>query len=157
MTDPKFVDLVTAAHQYLTARQEDLKAEFGLSWHERWDWDSDRGTIVFSDGGVARVIAKAQLVGSVSKKTGTWLWAWANQSIEERLRRDLNEVRRFGEHQGIWQLSTAKWEADEVDGWEMTSISAYVLHAKGAYRMPSEKLVTFAILDSLAWAPGAAA
>ena len=87
---------------------------------------------------------------------GTGLWAWANDSIEERLRTDLNEVRRFGEHRGIWQLSTPKWEADEVDGWEMTSISAYVLQAKGAYRMPSEDLFTFAILDSVVWAPGAA-
>ena len=101
MADPKFVTLVTAAHQYLSARQEELKADFGLSWRERWDWDSNRGQIVFSDAGVARVIAKAQLVGSVSKKTGTWLWAWANPSIEEHQHRDLNEVRRFGEQHDI--------------------------------------------------------
>jgi hypothetical protein len=152
MAEPKFVELVTAAHQYLTARQDALTDEFGLSRYERWDWDADEGNIVFSNGGTPRVIARAQLVGSVSKKTGTWLWSWANGSIEKELCRDLEEVRKFGEQKGIWQLTTAKWEADEVDGWEMTSISAYVLQSKGAYRMPGEHLFTFAILDSVEWA-----
>src|SRR5439155_17718984 len=113
-----------------------------------------RGTIVFSDEGVPQVVARVQLVGSVSKKTGTWLWAWANPSIEAHLRRDLDEVKRLGERRGIWQLSTAKWEADVVDGWEMTSIAAYVLQAKAAYRMPHEHLFTFAIFDAVERAPG---
>jgi hypothetical protein len=153
MADSRFVELVTAAHQYLTARQDALMATFALSSYERWDWDADHRSIVFSDGGVPRVITQAQLVGSVSRKTGTWLWSWANDSIGPELREDIMEVRRFGEHHGIWQLTTAKWEAEEGDGWEMTSIAAYVLQAKGAYRMPSQHLVTFAIFDSVAWAP----
>jgi hypothetical protein len=152
MPDPKFVDLVTAAHGYLTARQEHLKDAFGLSQYERWDWDDSRGAVVFSDRGVPRVIARSQLVGSVSTHTGTWLWAWANGHVEERLRRDLDEVRRYGEHHGIWQLTTPKWEADETDGWEMTSIAAYVLQAKGAYRMPNGHLFSFAIFDAVDWA-----
>ena len=153
MGDPNFVELVTAAHAYLTERQEALRAEFGLSTYERWDWDAGLGTIVFSDGEAPRVIARAQLVGSVSRKTGTWLWAWAKGSIEPHLCRNLAEVRRFGEQHHIWQLTTAKWEADDTDGWEMTSIAAHVLQAKGAYRMPHAHLLTFAILESVAWAP----
>ncbi len=149
MSDAKFIELVTAAHEYLTQRQEHLRQTFGLASYERWDWDGERGTIVFSSGGIPRVIATGQLVGSVSRKTGTWLWAWSNPGIETRLRRDLDEVRRYGEVHGIWQLTTAKWEANESDGWEMTSIAAYVLQAKGAYRMPSERLFSYAIFDEV--------
>jgi hypothetical protein len=156
MAEQKFVDLVTSAHAYLTARQDHLKEAFGLSNYERWDWDEDRGAVVFSDAGVPRVVAPSQLVGSVSRKTGTWLWAWANERVEPRLRRDLEEVRRYGEHHGIWQLTTPKWEADETDGWEMTSIAAYVLQAKGAYRMPNDQVFSFAIFDAVEWVPGAA-
>jgi hypothetical protein len=150
--DPKFVELVTAAHGYLTARQELLKDAFGLSRYQRWDWDDARGAVVFSDAGVPQVIARSQLVGSVSRRTGTWLWSWANEHVEPRNRRDLDEIRRYGEHRGLWQLTTPKWEADEVDGWEMTSIAAYVLQAKGAYRMPDEHVISFAIFDDVAWA-----
>jgi hypothetical protein len=157
MAEQKFVDLVTSAYAYLTARQDQLKEAFGLSNYERWDWDDDRGAVVFSDAGVPRVVAPSQLVGSVSRKTGTWLWAWANEQVESRLRRDLDEVRRYGEHHGIWQLTTPKWEADETDGWEMTSIAAYILQAKGAYRMPNDHVFSFAIFDAVEWVPGAAA
>ncbi|HXE57420.1 MAG TPA: hypothetical protein VNK43_05425 [Gemmatimonadales bacterium] len=153
MAEAKFVELVTAAYHYLTARQDHLRAEYRLSVHERWDWDEDRSAVVFSTGGAVRVVARAQLVGSVSRKSGTWLWSWANDSIEPRHRRDMDEIRRYGEHHGIWQLTTPRWEADEVDGWEMTSIAAYVLQAKGAYRMPYEHLYTFAIFDRIEWAP----
>ncbi len=33
-------------------------------------------------------------------------------------------------------------------------MSAYVLQAKGAYRMPSERLFSFAIFDEVVWAEG---
>ncbi len=56
----------------------------------------------------------------------------------------------------IWQLTTPKWEAVETDGWEMTSIPAYILQAKGAYRMPNSRLFSFVICDAVEWAPGAA-
>jgi hypothetical protein len=34
----------------------------------------------------------------------------------------------------------------------MTSIAAYVLQAKGAYRMPNAHLFSFAIFDEVGWA-----
>jgi hypothetical protein len=151
------VELVTAAHGYITGRQEHLKQAFGLSRYERWDWDDARGAIIFSDGGVPKVVARCQLVGTVSRRSGTWVWAWADEAVESRHRRDLHEVRLYGEHHGIWQLTTPRWEADEVDGWEMASIAGYVLQARGAYRMPDAEEFRFAIFDAVEWLPGAAA
>jgi hypothetical protein len=112
--------------------------------------------VIFSEAGSARVLARSQLVGAVSRKTGTWVWAWADERIEPRHRRDLDEVRLYGEHRGIWQLTTPRWEADEVDGWEMASIAAYVLQAKGAYRMPDAHQFGFAIFEAVEWLPQAA-
>ena len=37
----------------------------------------------------------------------------------------------------------------------MTSISAYVLQAKGCYRTPEETGFTYMVFTSIAWAPGA--
>jgi hypothetical protein len=39
----------------------------------------------------------------------------------------------------------------------MTSIAAYILQAKGAYRMPDDQVFSFAIFDAVEWVPGAAA
>ncbi|MEK6323725.1 MAG: DUF6882 domain-containing protein [Acidobacteriota bacterium] len=58
------------------------------------------------------------------------------------------KVRDFGEVQGFPRLTTPKWSGEEVDGWEMTSIAAYILNARGAYRTPDETGFTFlAITD----------
>lgn len=156
-TSDRFVDLVTRAHEYLTARQEDLRARFSFGSWPRWDWNQDTGQLVFSADGVPRVLADFQFVGSVSKLSGTWLWSWANPHMDSRWTHDLLEVQRFGAGHGIWQLTTQKWEADEGDGWEMTSIAAYVLQAEGAYRTPSETGLTYMILSSVRWADGAPA
>ena len=145
----QFIDLVTRAHEYLTARQDELREHYGLSTWPRWDWDQDSGELVFSDNGVPRVVAKIQFVGTISTETGTWLWSWANRSVERHLVKDVREVRKFGEAHGIPQLTTDKWDADETDGWEMTSIAAYVLQAKGAYRTPRENGFTYLLINEI--------
>jgi hypothetical protein len=147
-----FVDLVTRAHEYTTARQDHLRAEYALDRWPRWDWDQGTRQLVFSEEGLPRVIADIQFVGSVSTETGTWLWSWANPHVEPPLAQDILEVRRFGEAHGIPQLTTAKWQADDIDGWEMTSIAAYILQAAGVYRTPRENGFTYMIMRQLRWA-----
>jgi hypothetical protein len=148
----EFVALVTAAHAYATARQEALRAEFKLGSWPRWDWDQDTGQLVFSAGGEPRIIADIQFVGSVSTESGTWLWSWANPYFDRAVTNDVREVRLLGEARGIAQLTTPKWPATETDGWEMTSITAYVLQAKGVYRTPTEKGFTYLVITSIRWA-----
>lgn len=151
----KFVDLVTRAHEYATARQELLRREFRLDQWPRWDWDQDERQLVFSEGGVPGVVAGIQFVGSFSTETGTWLWAWDNPHLDPGIWQSILEVRKFGETHDIAQLTTAKWPANDVDGWEMTSISAYVLQAKGVYRTPRDAGgFTYMILTSVEWADG---
>ena len=60
----------------------------------------------------------------------------------------IKEVRDFGEVKGYPRLTTPKWPAAEADGWEMTTIAAYVLDACGVYRTPGDNGFTFlAITD----------
>lgn len=151
----QFIDLVTRAHAYATQRQDALRDAFRLGSWPRWDWDQGDRRIVFSEGGVPRVVADIQFVGSISTETNTWLWAWENPHLNPELSRDILEVRKFGSTHGIAQLTTPKWPAGEVDGWEMTSISAYVLQAKGVYRTPrDEGGFTYMIFTTIAWADG---
>ena len=148
----EFIELVTAAHAYATARQDALRSEFALDSWPRWDWDQATCQLVFSEGGTPRVIADIQFVGSVSTETKTWLWSWANPHLDPLCARDVRDVRLLGESRGIAQLTTPKWSADEVDGWEMTAITAYVLQAKGVYRTPGDKGFTFMVMTAVRWA-----
>lgn len=152
---PAYVDLVTRAHEYLTARQDALRSAYRLGEWQRWDWNQDTRQLVFSSDGRPGVVADIQFVGSVSTTSGTWLWAWANATVDAALCERLADVRTFGEQHRIEQLMTAKWDANETDGWEMTSISAYLLDAVGAYRTPDEHGFTYMVMTSIRWAESA--
>ena len=96
--------------------------------------------------------AEIQFVGSISTVSNTWLWAWANPTVDAALCERLAHVRAYGDRHGIEQLVTAKWEADATDGWEMTSIVAYLLGAIGAYRTPDERGFEYMVMTSIRWA-----
>lgn len=129
-------------------RQENLVVEYELGKHKRWDWDQDAGELIFSNDGVPAVIATIEFVGSISSISNTWLWSWANFGLSENVRTLIKKVRDFGDVKGYPRLTTPKWSAAEADGWEMTTIAAYVLDARGVYRTPGDNGFTFlAITD----------
>jgi hypothetical protein len=57
-------------------------------------------------------------------------------------------LREFGEVRGLPQLAAPRLEADEVHGWEMTSLAAYLLGAEGLYRAPFDHLYLFMLLGN---------
>jgi hypothetical protein len=147
---PQYVELLTAAHAYTTQRQDVLRAEFGLASMPHAHLNEATAQLVFSDASVTpRVLADVQLVGSVNTENRSWLWSWANPDVDPALCKDILEVHMLGESRGIEQLTTPFWEGDAVDGWEMTSIAAYVLQAAGAYRAPTPQGFTYLVLTSL--------
>jgi hypothetical protein len=140
--------LLAECCHFLQERQARITEEYEIGNHKRWDWDQDRGELIFSNDGVPAVIASIEFVGSISTISNTWLWSWANFSLTEKVRTRMKEVRSFGELHHYPRLTNPKWSAEELDGWEMTSIAAYVLDARGAYRTPDENGFTFlAITD----------
>jgi hypothetical protein len=133
----------------LQAKQDYLTKAFGLSRHERWDWDQETGEIVFSNAHTPTVIARVQFVGSVSTVTDTWLWSWANPSFVPNVVKEMLTVRAFGEAEHFACLTVPKWPAEEADGWEMTAVAAKVLGAEGAYRTPGDSGFSFMLLKDI--------
>jgi hypothetical protein len=132
--------------EFLTLRQQALEEKYKIGSYPRWDWYQDTGQIVFSHDGKPGVIADIVFVGSISKESGTWLWAWANKSVDSKFSHSLLKVREFGEAHGIAELTNAKFKADASDGWCLTGISAQILHADGAYRTPIDTGYTYMLL-----------
>jgi hypothetical protein len=139
-------EFLAAATEYLQARQDWLRDEFGLGEWPRWDYDQPTATLRFSADGKTGVVADMQVVGSTSTSSGTWLWSWANDSILAPAMGDMERVRAYGEAHGFDKLVQAKWPGDESDGWEMTAAAAYILQAEGGYRAPHERGALFMIM-----------
>jgi hypothetical protein len=143
--------LVKKAVPFLSGKQARLMEQFQIDRWDRFDWNQEKAELVFSHGGKPRVIADIVFVGSVSKRSHTWLWSWANASNLEPMKARMREVRDYGEEHRLLKLAGAHWKATEQDGWEMTAVAALLLDAIGAYRSPSDDGFTYMVITDVRW------
>ncbi len=143
---------VGEAVAYLRACQDELESQYALGRYQRYDWNQETGQLIFSREGRVEVVADIQFVGSLSTRSNTWLWSWANESITEPVKHRVRQVRTYGEEYRYLKLASACWSADEADGWEMTAIAADRLKAKGAYRSPDKRGASFLVMTEVRWA-----
>jgi hypothetical protein len=152
MTNQEYDALIEASYGYLRQQQEQACSTFNIDSYQRYDYDQDSGKLVFSSNGTVQVITDFQAVGSISTRSHTWLWAWANQSILPAVRQAAEQVRRFGEAEQISEVIEPYWPADEADGWAMTALMAYLTQAKGGYRCPDDNGFLYVVFTQIDWA-----
>jgi hypothetical protein len=104
---------------------------------KRWDLNQDDGQLVFSlaDGYKAR--APAQIIGTYNTDDHTWLWAWDNPSIEDKLKSDALKLRKYGEEHHVDRLTQRKWVGTEDDAWAMVALAVKLCGEQGGYRGPA--------------------
>lgn len=149
-----YQNLLDKSFDYLTKQQEMCKSEFKISTYKNWFYDQETGELTFSDDGIKKLVINYENVGTVSLKSNTWLWAWANNHTLDKVKSEIGIVKEYGDKREFEKLMTSKWPADEVDGWEMTSIAAYLMKAKGAYRVKSsdDSVFVFMLFKEINWA-----
>lgn len=104
---------------------------------KRWDFNQGSGEIVFTLPDKMKAVAPAQIIGTYNTEDHTWLWSWANPSIDEKLQVDALKLRKFGEEHHIEALTTSKWKGSEEDAWDMAALAVKLCEEQGAYRGPS--------------------
>lgn len=141
--------LLKESYTYLEATQARLEKEYHLGDHARWDIDQETGQIVFSNNGVPAVVANIQFVGSYSTTAKTWLWAWANSSVQPALVEQMHRIHEYGKKHQLIPLMEEKWDGDEADGWDMAAVSNFLLKADGVYRPPYGSVIAFVLLRDI--------
>jgi len=159
MPEEEYRAWLTAADSTLGVRQDSLQATFHIGSFSRFDYDEATGAFVFSDSGVARVIAQAEFVGFAARRDSTWTWSWQQPQFSPSLTRAARKARRYGWLHGVARLRSSGWRGDYVDGWEMTSLTCVISGCLGAYRAPASDSsgYTFLLFKTMAVArPGSA-
>ncbi|MEV5474240.1 DUF6882 domain-containing protein [Streptomyces sp. NPDC002387] len=118
---------------------------WGLGSADRWGLDQTTGVITwtFPD---RTATAPAQILGSFSPSAGSWLWAWANESILPHMSKDARGVRDWAEAHGHAALTQPEVEADEKAAATLVALAVRISKAKGFYRGPgadSVAIITF--------------
>ncbi len=127
------------AFDQLLAKQKALKT-FKVGSYPRFDYDLDRGTMMFSEGQTPKVRGTIQLAGTISRDN--WMWSWANAAWPESAFQDLLKVRAFGKENGIEELTSDYVEDNDLEtlAWSLTAVSARILRSPAAYRANNGKL-----------------
>lgn len=138
-----FATLQKTSLEELRLKTEGHANVWGLDRITRWDLSQDSGELVFTlpDGLVAK--APAQIIGTYNSEDHTWLWAWANSSIDDKLIVDALKVKKYGEEHHIERLTQRKWVGTEEDAWAMTALAVKLCDEQGAYRGPAGETKVF--------------
>lgn len=154
MPQHEYVSLLTRADSAMGAHQDRLRREFRLGRWPRFDYDEGAGVLVFSEHDSARVIADVEFVGEVRRRDSTFTWAWDLPALQ-RFAAAAGSARRYGWLHGVQYLRESGWHGDDVDGWEMTSLTGWIAGAEGGYRAPSSDSLryTFMLMRNVRWAP----
>jgi hypothetical protein len=140
--DEEFRALIDHSMEELRLKTQAHSGVWGLGATDRWDLDQEDGNLIFtSEKFTAR--APAQIIGTYSSESGTWLWAWDHPSVLEPLRRDARRVREHGETHGITALTTRELECTETEAWQFTALACHLCGAQGAYRGPAGVALVF--------------
>jgi hypothetical protein len=131
-----FDELLATSVQELQAKNEAHKSAWGLGTLDRWDLNQDAETLVFTGDDGSTVTTQAQIIGSFNTSDNSWLWAWDNPSIDDKLKADARQVQAYGQQHGIDKLTSRKWTGSEEDAWAMAALVVKLAGAEGAYRGP---------------------
>src|SRR4051794_19877636 len=79
-------------------KQKVLGKKWGIDDCERWDVDQDKGIITFinTKAGHKKVVGKVQIIGTFNSANNSWLWAWANGSVDNEIKKDALKVKAYG-------------------------------------------------------------
>lgn len=142
MDDAEFRALLDRCMAELRLKTEAHAAGWGLGSTERWDLDQADGRLVFT-GKKVTATAPAQIIGTYSTASGTFLWAWDHPSVLPPLQEHARQLREYGEQHGIAALTTRKLECTELEAWEFTALACHLCGAQGAYRGPAGPALVF--------------
>ena len=115
---------------------------WGLGSAASWDLDQRTGLLTWRLPD-RTAIAPAQVIGSYDPATGSWLWAWANNSIPPMMARESRVVHDWAEENGHTGLTQPRIEADLDKATAMAAIALRVTDATGYFRGDGDETIPF--------------
>jgi hypothetical protein len=121
----------------LAQRATRANMDWGLGTADRWDLDQESGVLTFTWPDKVAT-APFQFLGSYAHRPGTWLWAWANDSLLDHVRSDSVRLRDYGIRHGHDVLRTEHLHIAPEDADCLALLGIALASTASFYRGPSE-------------------
>lgn len=149
MTNEAFDNFKDECVKQLSSLQDEFLKLYDIDSYEHWFYDHGIGVLHFESDDGRNLYFKYVDVGSFSTKRNTWMWSWNNKSTPQQVTKGLEIVKVYGEQNNYNNLSQGLLEnGDEYTGWALTAITAKLLNAIGAYRIPQEHLFIYFVFTN---------
>jgi hypothetical protein len=146
MNDDEFRKFAQECMDDLQARQERI-VELALFDYEI---DSERGVATYTANGTLFIEADVVPVGSRGHESSTWLWAWANPSIDGELAASAGALRDVASSTGRHELAAdTAIPATEPEAWEYAAIARRHLDGIGVIRFDANDSDWFLVVCTL--------
>lgn len=116
--------------------------------NKSWALDKQSGLLTFGSGN-DEISFKAQILGTQSDISNTWVWAWGNQAsnFTAEVLVECGKLRQVGELNGIKELTERKLECNEkINGHMLSMVASGVCEANAYYRGPYEGGAVFLLI-----------
>ena len=124
-------------------KQESLAALIG---NAGWQFSMDTGRLTF--GG--KHVFPAQILGTEAEASKTWLWGWANAAsgIPAPLLQFSQQMRTYGEQNGVAEFTSPELPVNGVNGHLLCMIASGLCNADAYYRGPYEGGAVFLLFSA---------
>lgn len=132
--------------RHAAASRDKQQALSALIGEHSWELDTRNGIITFNE----RLGFPAQVLGTESEVSNSWLWAWANEAspLPEKLLASAKEMHAIGEQEGIAELTQPQISRDNVDGHYLSLLASGLCKADCYYRGPYENGAAFLLISA---------
>lgn len=121
----------------MRSAQEVLAKSFQIGIGGGFSYDQATMRLVFTAPNETQpsVVAKASILGSFSNES--WMWAWANSSVQEPNARPARKIRTIGRREGWTELTTGEFFTTSSKVNQLLAAAFGILQPCGFYMVPS--------------------
>ncbi|MBY3619530.1 hypothetical protein HGO21_08225 [Acinetobacter sp. CUI P1] len=146
MTDKQFDEYLNFCYENLEIKQKVLIQDYKIGeFHEYW-YDQESSKLQFKSDGNVMLEFSVVFIGSWSNNSNTWMWAWANNSMTNGVKKTSSILKELTSITGSDIFTKECFECDEIRAHELTAMSVEHLQAKGMYISPSDNSKLFLAL-----------
>jgi hypothetical protein len=119
----------------LEEKQKALKERYRLSGRDPYALDLDKMVLHIKKEDGEELSFSVVLIGSLAPVSRNWLWAWANESLSEKVRDRSASLKALYKETGFDIFRADTFKADTGLAQDLSALAIHHLDAEGLYRV----------------------
>ncbi|WP_442678475.1 DUF6882 domain-containing protein [Sphingomonas sp. ASY06-1R] len=140
---PELEALLPAACDWIADQNQSLARQYGVGLETSFLFDQEDGTLTLAFKGGRKLVARAQVLGSFDPSDRSFLWGWANASLQPGLTRAVAALRDQPPAAGDNVFATPRHQVSFDNLTALLALAGQTIGADGLYRAIGDSLSLF--------------